>query len=148
MLGSLARKLRAFGFDTSYFRGGEDSELIRLAASERRIILSSDRFLVERARKRDLAALLVSGRTEGERIGTLRSGAATAGLSLVSGNPRCSVCNGDLERVTKALVRGKVPHLVETHHRVFYRCLNCGKYYWRGSHWKKLRWLERRLGET
>ena len=148
MLGSLARKLRAFGFDTTYYRGGEDSGLIRLATSEGRIILSSDRFLFDRARARDLAVLLISGRTEGERISSLRSGAINVGLPLARGEPRCSICNGNLERIPKAKVKGQVPPSVETHHRVFYRCQGCGKYYWRGSHWKKLRWLERRLRQT
>jgi uncharacterized protein len=148
MLGSLARKLRAFGFDTSYYRGGEDSGLIRLATSEGRIILSSDRSLVGRARAHEVAALLISGRTEGKRISSLKSGAIDAGLPLTRGEARCSMCNGNLERVPRAKVKGQVPPPVETRHRVFYRCLSCGKYYWRGSHWKKLRWLERRLRET
>lgn len=148
MLGSLARKLRAFGFDTSYYRGGEDSDLIRLASSDGRIVLSSDKSLVDRARARKLAALLITGGTEGKRISSLGSGAIDAGLMLSRGEPRCSVCNGNLERIPRAKVKGRVPPLVETRHRLFYRCLACGKYYWRGSHWKKLRWLERQLGES
>ncbi len=42
MLGSLARKLRIFGFDTLYFKDGGDSELLKLAKSEGRILLTSD----------------------------------------------------------------------------------------------------------
>lgn len=148
MLGSLARKLRAFGFDTSYYRGGEDSDLIRLASSDGRVVLSSDKSLVDRARAQKVAALLITGRTESKRISSLRSGAIDASLTLARGEPRCSICNGNLERIPRTKVKGRVPPSVETRHRLFYRCLECGKYYWMGSHWKKLRWLERRLGES
>ncbi|MDA4121207.1 MAG: Mut7-C RNAse domain-containing protein, partial [Thaumarchaeota archaeon] len=148
MLGSMARKLRAFGFDTSYFKNGGDHDLIRQAASERRVILTSDHALVERARTKGLPALLIVGRSDGERIGSLMKEAARAEVPLIPGEPLCSVCASGLLRLAKVDVKGKVPPSVEARHRLFYRCKGCGKYYWRGSHWKKLRWLERRLREN
>ena len=47
MLGSLARKLRIFGYDTLYFREGSDAELERVAIAEDRVIVTADRGLAE-----------------------------------------------------------------------------------------------------
>jgi uncharacterized protein with PIN domain len=147
MLGSLARKLRAFGFDTAYFREGDDASLISIAASEGRVMLTSDRSLAERARGNKVPTLLVTGNNDSERISSLAKGAKAGGLVLVSASPLCSICNGTLIALAKREVAGEVPPSVLRRHRLFYRCEDCGQYYWRGAHWKKLRWLERRLGE-
>jgi uncharacterized protein with PIN domain len=148
MLGSLARKLRAFGFDTSYFKDGDDSDLLALANSEGRVLLTSDRNLAQRAKLRGTRALLVVGGKESQRITSLRQQASSSRISLIPGPPRCSVCNGRLESHARSLVIGAVPPSVQRLHRKFYRCTDCGRYYWRGAHWKKLRWLQRRLTEN
>jgi len=147
MLGSLARKLRAFGFDTSYFKEGDDSDLIAIAASEGRVVLTADRSLAARARAKRVHTLLVTGSKDSERISSLTKGAKADGLSLLGGPPLCSICNGNLISLRRREVAGRVPPSVLRRHRSFYRCEDCGQYYWRGAHWKKLRWLERRLGE-
>ncbi len=145
MLGSLARKLRALGFDTSYYRSGGDAGIINVAAREGRIILTSDRSLASWASTRGLRAILVTGRSDGARIGTIARSAPGLGIRLVRGEPLCSVCGGGLVTLRRKDVAGRVPHSVERRHRLFYRCLSCGQLYWRGSHWKKLRSLARRL---
>jgi uncharacterized protein len=145
MLGSLARKLRAFGFDTSYFREGDDSSLVRLAADEDRIILTSDLALAERCASRGIPCLSVRGRTDGARLSSVSSGALSAGIILARGPRRCSVCNGVLHKVERSQMVGLVSSKVVKRHRLFQRCLDCGQVYWRGSHWKKLRWLETQL---
>ena len=53
MLGSLARKLRALGFDTAYYKSGDDLGIITLAARSSRIILTADRSLASLARLAD-----------------------------------------------------------------------------------------------
>ena len=145
MLGSLARKLRAFGFDTVYYKDGSDSDLLDLAASEGRVILSSDRSLSERAEARRMTSLVITGSKESQRLVSLRTGAEASGLLLGRGPPRCSLCNGDLLKTPKSDLVGSIPARVLRRHRLFYRCLDCGMIYWRGSHWKKLRWLEKLL---
>ena len=147
MLGSLARKLRAFGFDTSYFREGNDADLLALARSEERVLLTSDRSLAELARARAVPVLTITGSKEGARILSLRRAAIAGGVGLQRGPPMCSVCNGSLVALGRAEAAGHVPLSVTKRHRLFFRCEVCGRYYWRGAHWKKLRWLERRLGE-
>lgn len=147
MLGSLARKLRAFGFDTLYFREGTDRELLELAAAEGRVLVTSDRALGKTAAARRIPSLAVAGGEEGSRLASLRRAAKAGGIRLLSGSPRCSICNGRLDRLMPYDVKGHVPATVAGRHRLFFRCTSCGRYYWRGGHWKKLRLLERRLGQ-
>ena len=147
MLGSLARKLRALGFDTSYYRSGGDAQLVRLAATEGRVILTSDLELAGFARARGVPAILLRGESDGRRLSEIAAAAGPLGLALVTGDPLCSLCGGVLERVTKAEVSAEVPAGVQRSHRVFFRCVTCGQVYWKGSHWKKLRSLAGRLGQ-
>lgn len=145
MLGSLCRKLRALGFDTTYYKTGNDSGIVTLARAQNRIILTSDRFLAASATSKGLGAILVGGKSDGERISALFRAAAASGTSLVRGDSLCSLCGGELATFRRIDVLGEAPPSVISHHRVFYRCKDCGHLYWRGSHWKKLRSLSRRL---
>jgi uncharacterized protein len=145
MLGSLARKLRALGFDTTYYRRGDDRGILEVALKEGRHILTADRSLAQRAAAGGVSAFLLVGRSDGIRLASLKRLARTRGLTLVRGDSLCSVCGGDLERLRRKDVVGVLPASVSRRHRLFHRCKACGRYYWRGSHWKKLRWLERVL---
>ena len=148
MLGSMARKLRAFGFDTIYYKDGNDSDLLKLAASEGRVLLTSDVALSELAGARKVKSLVISGSKEGARLSSLKAAAEARGVVLTKGPRRCSVCNGELHTAAKVELEGRIPAGVIGRHRLFHRCDRCGRIYWRGSHWKKLRWLERRLLQT
>lgn len=146
MLGSLSRKLRAFGFDTAYYRKGGDEGILELARAERRVILTSDRALLSRASSKAIPALLVEGTTDGRRISLLLKSARSAGIRVERGAPLCSLCNGDLVVVPREEAASGVPASVLRRHRLFFRCQRCGKFYWRGGHWKKLSNLERAFG--
>ena len=148
MLGSLARKLRALGFDTTYYKSGDDSGILQLAGKESRVLLTSDRQLADRAASRGVAAFTVTGDSDARRLDSIREQASAKGVELKPGEPLCSVCGSRLVRVSRASVEGNVPEQVRASHRDFYRCLGCGKVYWKGSHWKKLRSMGRRLGQN
>ena len=136
MLGSVARKLRLFGFDVEYRRDDEDEKLIESCLREGRILLTSDRRLWGSASKRGVRALLVSGEDDEDRLFEILSG---LGVESVSGDtPRCTVCNGRLVKVEKEEIRGKVPDGVLERNDEFYVCESCGKVYWRGSHWERI----------
>ena len=146
MLGSLTRKLRAFGFDVVYHESGGDEGIMRMARKEGRVILTSDRELYARASSAAVPALLVEGKTEGRRIRSLLVAAKSAGIALERGPPLCSMCGGGLLILTAAEAAPFVPGSVRERHRKFHRCVRCGQLYWRGSHWKKLSNLERAFG--
>jgi uncharacterized protein with PIN domain len=141
MLGSLARKLRIFGFDTAYFREGPDSQLLALAKAEGRVVLTSDRALVANAKKRLVVALLIEGRDERERLASLEAGALKESLVLMQGVSRCALCNAPLESLRRADVGSALPSDIIRRHRVYFRCPDCEKLYWKGGHWRKLRRL-------
>ncbi len=139
MLGSLARKLRIFGFDTTYYKTGVDSGLLEIAKEERRVILTSDKSLRVRAVRRGMPAIMLSGRTDRERILSLVDEAGKLGYSLEAGVPLCALCNGSLSDVKREGVKGLLPSELVAKHRRYYVCNECGKVYWHGSHWSRLR---------
>ncbi len=141
MLGSLARKLRIFGFDTLYFREGTDSELERVAREGDRAIVTADKALASHARRLGLVVLEVGGRSDRARLRSLVAQADLTSLPLGRGAPRCAVCNSSLERLGRGAVTGLVPESVRLRHRLYFRCEGCGKVYWRGGHWSRLRGL-------
>jgi uncharacterized protein with PIN domain len=145
MLGSLARKLRIFGFDTLYFGEGGDAELEALAKKEKRIILTSDKRLFARSEgSRGLRAILVEGNTDRERLRSLaRQSGPSMTLRLGRGRPsRCAVCNGELLVIGKRdAASTEIPAKVLARHRLFYACRSCSRFYWRGRHWERLRRL-------
>jgi uncharacterized protein len=149
MLGSLARKLRIFGFDTAYFAEGGDLELEALARREGRVILTSDRRLYEHSERRGISAILVEGKTDGARLRLVASQVG-AGMSLRLGAgraSRCAVCNGELELIGRSeAVASNIPPKVLARHRLFYACRSCSRFYWRGKHWERLRRLSYTIG--
>ena len=68
MLGKLARWLRIIGQDVIYSVQFSDSELLKLAKTEERVLLTRDFELYKRAITRSLDSFYVEGKTESERL--------------------------------------------------------------------------------
>jgi uncharacterized protein with PIN domain len=139
MLGSLARKLRIFGFDTLYIPHTHDDEILRVGIEQKRVILTADRELFKRIVKARAMGVLVSGDGELEDIVHVlaKNGITSADFA----NSRCSVCNGHLSGRTPEQIRNSVPGRVAECHSEFYQCVDCGKVYWEGSHFRRIRAL-------
>jgi len=123
MLKNIVSWLRILGYDTVYW-GGEDNELLKLAKRENRIILTMDRDLALSALRNGLEVLLIMNNDASDILASL---ASRYGISL-DFNPaqtRCPVCN-------HILVLSKAEEREE------WICPNCGKKYWKGSHWKNI----------
>jgi hypothetical protein len=58
---------------------------------------------------------------------------------------RCIACNGIIESVPKQDIEDQLEPLTRRYYEKFYRCGDCGKIYWEGSHFRKMRDLVRRL---
>jgi hypothetical protein len=53
--------------------------------------------------------------------------------------PRCMTCGGRLEPAAREEVAGQVPARSLVWATKFYRCRDCGKVFWEGSHWRRIR---------
>jgi uncharacterized protein with PIN domain len=130
----LARYLRMLGFDTLHDNGYADEEIVRIAAKSGRIILTRDRML-------------------------LKNGAVTRGYWVRSTDPieqarevirrfdlrgqvkllaRCPTCNGEIVPVEKDEVYERIPPKTALWLDEYFICTDCGKLYWRGTHYPKL----------
>lgn len=128
MLGSLARWLRFFGFDTAYPDVLSDSDLVALAKKEDRILLTRDRDL---AQKKDIKVLYVeSTELESQLVQVIQH----FNLDIERPFTRCALCNSELIKVEKKLVEGMVPEKVFERQNEFLQCPECDKYYWQGTH--------------
>ncbi len=140
-LGRLARLLRLLGFDTRFANDPGDAALARSARDERRILLTRDRALLMR---REV--------THGCYIHPLKPREQAAYVlrrcdlyRLARPFDRCLECNGELRPIPRAAVAGRVPPGVWARHQDFLRCVACGRIYWQGSHYRRLRLLAERL---
>ncbi|MCD6205042.1 MAG: Mut7-C ubiquitin/RNAse domain-containing protein [Candidatus Marinimicrobia bacterium] len=140
-LGKLARMLRLLGFDTLYQNNYTDTEIIRIAAKEKRIILTRDR-------------------------GILKHHAVTHGYWIRNHLPerqlteiieyfhlqnciapfiRCSICNGLLHPVDKKDIIDRLPKRTAEYHNSFVECDCCHKIYWKGSHYHNIQKMINRI---
>ncbi|MEB2837394.1 MAG: Mut7-C RNAse domain-containing protein [Desulfurococcales archaeon] len=139
MLGDLARWLRILGYDTHYSSRLEDWEILRIAEEEGRVIVTMDKGLYSRARRRGLRAVLITTFHTPERLAEL-SLRVPIRLEADPSRSRCPECNSPLVRVTdKSRLRGRVPPRALEAYDEFYVCPRCGRVYWIGSHWRNIR---------
>ncbi|MCE4610515.1 MAG: Mut7-C RNAse domain-containing protein [Desulfurococcales archaeon] len=141
MLGKLAKWLRMLGYDTLYSRNYEDWQLLRIAEKTKRIIVTRDRGLYWRARRRGLRVVLVESDDIATRLAELY---VKAGIRLEADpeKSRCPLCNSELIIVReKTLVKDRVPPESLRTFDKFYVCPRCGKVYWEGSHWRNIKML-------
>jgi uncharacterized protein len=141
MLGRLAHWLRAMGYDTLYFGPADDARLLELARVDDRVLVTRDARL----------AALAGGhgcRVRGERVDAQLEEIVET-LALVPPDAewlsRCLECNRALERREPDDVRTRVPQRVFATHTEFRGCPGCGRVYWAGSHFDRIRQRLERL---
>ena len=146
MLGSLARWLRFLGYDTLYPGAMPDTDLLRLAVKEGRMLLTRDRQLAERASP---GAVLIASVLLDEQILQLKK---EIGIDMEGPDRmmRCPRCNATLAVASKEEVEGiarerrggspgeAIPDGVLGRHEEFWRCPGCGQVYWHGSHYDRI----------
>lgn len=142
MLGGLARWLRAAGYRSEFARGAEDGALVRRAYHEGKVLLTSDSGIMERyAITEGVVACLFVPR---EMSLTEQLGYVLGRLGLAVRASRCMECGGRLREVPLGVVKEEVPRKVRSRCDKFYRCEECEKVYWHGTHWRDIaRRLER-----
>ncbi len=143
MLGQLAKWLRLLGHDTVYLTHYEDGELVRRARAEDRVVLTRDRVLSLRG---GLESLLVSSDDPADQLEEV---VERLELGEDRHEPRCPACNHSLEQVARSSIRDRVPPYVFAKHKRFRQCPECGRIYWRGTHWNRIQGrLERVRGQA
>ncbi len=147
MLGKLAKKLRLLGYDSLYSSSMDDDEIIKLARNEKRILITKDVPLLQKAKKHQIETIQITKEDEIEQFLQINE-KATLGEFTVSGdNSRCSVCNGELQYTEKNDVSEKVPRGVLENMNDFWICKDCKKIYWEGTHIKNLKKFTAKLNE-
>jgi uncharacterized protein with PIN domain len=137
MLGKLTRWLRMLGHDVHYYRDYDDKTLLEMAKSEKRILLTRDLELYQKARTQAVEAAFVEGTDE---IGKLADMASLFGfrLEIDLSVSRCPKCNGLINPVSKDDIIHQLPESTAAYYDEFWKCPDCSQIYWRGAHWKKI----------
>jgi uncharacterized protein with PIN domain len=133
MLGSLARWLRIMGYDTIYHRDQSDTEIVNTASEEGRFLLTRDKELAFRAGDEGVFI------EDDDVTAQLRQVSKLLGLTLDESMTRCTLCNGELETLSPQDAEELVPEGALENNDEFFRCVECGKVYWKGTHWIDIR---------
>ncbi len=133
-LGKLAGYLRMLGFDTLYRQDYADQEIAEIAAREKRIVLTRDRGLL----KRNLVThgLYIHATRPRQQVTEVVQRLQLAALTQPF--TRCLACNYLLEEVDKQQIANRLPPNTEKYYDTFQHCPNCGRIYWKGSHYDKM----------
>jgi uncharacterized protein with PIN domain len=137
-VGRLARWLRALGYDSLFINPIEDSDLVEIARREERIILTKDTGILRRRliTSGEVKALYVQGDDWREQLAQVVRDLRLAGEPAFT---RCVECNTPLETRTRDEARAHVPPYVHRTQQEFLHCPTCHRYYWKGTHWQRMR---------
>jgi hypothetical protein len=138
-VGKLAGWLRMMGFDSEFFTGGDDSEMVKRAYTEGRVVLTRDTGIIKRrmvSTGQIRAVLLHSEEPEMQMRQLL------AELDLIGqANPftLCLECNQRLIKKNRDEVKNRVPLYVFATQTQYMECPLCRRVYWRGTHWQAMK---------
>lgn len=141
MLGKLSKWLRIMGYETLYNPSWSDEDLITVAQKRKGIVLTKDTKL--KVQDKDIMIIYLKKNNVKEQINELID-MLKLRIDDEKILSRCIVCNGILVDVEKNEIEGMVPEYVFLNHEDFYRCNNCNKIYWSGTHTEN---IYRRLKE-
>jgi len=141
MLARLARYLRAAGLDTTLaVESATDAQILREAIDQGRWLLTADRKIMEHKAAKGHVIQLPFGSLD------LQAAVLSNQFNidwLSHAFTRCLVDNTPLHPATQEHAQ-QVPDDVRQTEDELLTCPNCGRVYWRGSHYKRMR---RKLAE-
>ncbi|MFH1381365.1 MAG: Mut7-C RNAse domain-containing protein [Chloroflexota bacterium] len=137
-VGKLAKWLRMLGYDTRFFDGSDDAEMVATALAENRIILTRDTQFMKRR-------VIASGRLTAILLTTdnpfqqMQEVIKTFSLPCHARNfTLCLECNQPLEERTREQVKDRVPPYVFKTQNQYVECPLCHRIYWKGTHWQAM----------
>jgi uncharacterized protein with PIN domain len=134
-LGKLARLLRLLGFDTLFDNTFNDGQMADFSVEQNRIILTRDRRLLYA--KKVTHGYWVRSVVPKQQLSEVVVRFDLAGA--IKPFYRCTICNGLIDSVEKQAVLHLLEPKTKKYYTVFYRCRNCGRVYWEGSHIDKIK---------
>jgi len=130
-LGRLATYLRMVGFDTLYRNDYDDATLAEISSNEKRILLTCDKRLLKR--KQITHGYYVRERnSQRQLLEVIKRFDLASSLKPFT---RCLQCNGFIRPVRKEDIIHHLLPRTRLHYDEFWRCENCQKIYWKGSHY-------------
>ena len=133
-LGKLSRYLRMLGFDTLYKNDIRDEVIIDYSIREKRIILTRDLGILKHSRVE--RGYFIRNQKPFDQCGEIMRKFSLE--KQISPFTRCMECNGQFNKISKILIKGKVPEMVYRNNSEFYMCDDCKNIYWKGSHYEKM----------
>ncbi len=132
MLGSLATWLRLYGIDTYFVHESiSDDDLLQIAAEQKRLLVSRDKQLIQRAQKQKIPTVLISTTNLKEQLLQMHNHITISQDTLLS---RCTLCNTPLIKADIKQAKQTIPPNVAETKKEFWYCQHCNKYYWHGTH--------------
>ncbi len=139
MLGKLALWLRLTGHDTFYEADVDDDELLKIANSEKRILLTSDANLHRHAVESDIRGMLVRGSVDEVVVDVFVEFGITPTVDPTKS--RCSKCNGELIQLAgteKERIRDLVHKKTYDYYEKFWLCKDCQSVFFQGGYWRNI----------
>ena len=134
-LGKCAKYLRLLGFDSLYENTYDDPEIVAIAQAQKRAVLTRDVSLLKR--KAVSRGYWVRSRTPSEQVTEVIHRFDLQ--SNIRPFSRCMACNGIVSAITKDAVMEVLEPNTIRYFDEFYQCSSCGKVYWKGSHYTKMK---------
>jgi len=132
-LGKLARLLRLLGFDTGYNNAFAATQVLEIARSEHRILLSRNGAY---AKQVSIHSLHI--KSEDPEIQLQQVVQYFILVDQFRPFSRCLVCNGLLKSVPKKSISGNLQQNSAKYFDAFWQCESCGRIYWKGSHYERM----------
>lgn len=134
MLGKLAKWLKILGFDAVFYNKIEDSDLIDAARRERRILLTRDTGIMEKAG--DIKTLFIESEEWREQVVQVLDEFDL--WKNIYPYSRCLECNNPLKKIPKRKAKNMVSPFVYNHAQRFSICPQCGRIFWQGTHFQDM----------
>ena len=138
MSGKLAKKLRFFGFNTLYYKQIRENEIIKIAIQENRIILTSNYELYKLCRSKNVETILTMQESDLNNLIEIGKLLNWQSLDDSKFSTRCTICNNELMEIGKEELQKTIPRNTFQRFYEYYRCCECSKIYWKGSHWNNM----------
>jgi uncharacterized protein with PIN domain len=134
MLGKLAKWLKILGFDALFFSRIEDDELLAIARRDGRILLTKDTGMIQKAKHAE--TLFLESEEWQDQVRQVLEHFEL--WEKVNPHTRCIDCNVKLKNLPKKNAKNLVSSFVFEHADAFALCPNCGRVFWRGTHFKDM----------